>query len=129
MTITVDATGMRDAVAQRYREVVDDGFQAMLVDIERDAPRDTGAMTQTMTIEANDSETNAQRTIHAPQEYSSYQDVGVEGPIVPVNAKALRFVAKDGTVVFVKSTKGVPRTGWFSDPTGRFEDYLRGAMG
>lgn len=127
MTITVDTTGMRDAIRQRYTEVVVDAFQAMLLDMERDAPRDTGAMTQTMTIDANDGDTNVARTIHAPQEYSSYQDEGT-GPIYPVNAKALRFVAKDGTVVFVKSTRGVPRTGWFSDPTGRLEDYLRGAM-
>lgn len=134
MTVEVDASGLREAVHQRYTEVVDNAFQAMLVDMEAGAPRDTGLMTQSIEIAEDDGDSLIRRTIHAPQEYSSYQDEGTgiygpEGtPIVPVNAKVLHFVAKDGTEFFVRSVKGTPRTGWWSDTVAKLEDYLAAAM-
>lgn len=128
MTVAVaDLSGAREIIAQRFGQLADDGFQALLVDMEADAPRDTGAMTQTITVAEADTESTAVRTIHAPQEYSSYQDEGV-GPIYASPGKTLHFFLKDGTEVFVKSTKGVPRTGWWSDKVANLLDYLRGAM-
>jgi hypothetical protein len=125
--IDVDLSPMADAVRERYGQVIDDATQAMLLDMEENAPRDTGAMTQTITIDENDSDALLVRTLHAPQEYSSWQDEGT-GYIYPVNAKVLHFIAKDGTEVFAKFTRGVPSTGWWSEPTARFGDFLEAAM-
>lgn len=135
MTVIVDLSGALDKYRARASQVMDDAFQALLVDMEADAPRDTGLMTQSIEITTSDEDTRLARTIHAPQEYSSYQDegTGIYGPsgqpIVPVSAKVLHFVAKDGTEVFVRSVKGSPRTGWWSDKVARLGDYLQTAKG
>lgn len=129
----VDVSRAQTVLRDAYARVLDDGFQAMLLDMEANAPRDTGLMTQSIELSEADGETQIERTIRAPQEYSSYQDSGTgvyagEGRIYPVTAKALRFVAKDGTVVFVKSVAGTPRTGWWTDTVAKLGDYLRSAM-
>lgn len=127
MTVAIDATGMRDAVRSYYREVVDRATETMLADMERDAPRDTGNMTQTVELDERDTDERIVNLIRFPAEYASYQDEGVPGPIYPRNAKVLHFFLKDGTEVFVKSTRGVPRTGWFSDKFANWTDYLAAA--
>lgn len=129
MPVTIDSSPLREAVRDHFAKVADDAAQDMLGDMERDAPRDTGAMTQTIEIEEHDTETSITRLIRAPVEYASYQDQGVEGPILPVRAKALRFTAKDGTVVIVASTKGVPATHWWSEKIAKWSDYVARAMG
>lgn len=128
MTITVDSSPLREAVREHFARVADDAATEMLADMERDAPRLTGAMTQTIEVEEHDSDTSITRVIRAPAEYASWQDEGVEGPILPVRAKALRFVAKDGSVVFVKSTRGVPATHWWSEKIARWGEYVAKAM-
>jgi hypothetical protein len=134
MTVTADATGFKDDLREHFGRVLDDATQEMLGDMENDAPRDTGAMTQTITVEDSDSGDVLARTITAPQEYSSFQDTGTgiwigEGRIYPVNAKALRFTAKDGSVVIVKSVAGTPPTHWWSAKLERWSDYLARALG
>lgn len=130
MSVLVDSSALRDAVRQRAAERADDALQAMLLDMERNAPRDSGAMVNDITIDEADTDTRIVRRVRAPREYSSYQDegTGIYGPrgqrIEPVRAKALSFVTKDGTRVTVKSVAGTPRTGWFSDVMARWSDYL-----
>lgn len=132
MTVTVNDSA-REKVADAWGQVADDGFQAMLADMEADAPRDTGAMTQTLEVTADDGLTAVARKIHAPQGYSSFQDKGTgvyigEGRIYPRTAKVLRWVAKDGTVIYRRSVKGTPPTRWWSDKIAKLGDYLRAAM-
>lgn len=132
MTVTVEVEPMRAAVRDYYSTRVADAVQAMLADMEQNAPRDTGAMTQTVEITDADNDTTIARHLHFPQEYSSWQDEGTgeyagQGRIYPTTAKVLHFFLKDGTEVFVRSVKGTPRTGWFTDTFARWLDFLAAA--
>lgn len=136
MTVTVDISGLRQAVIDRNTQVADDAVQAMFLDMEANAPRDTGAMTQTMTVEVTDSgDRHIGRHIAAPAEYASYQDEGTgvygpEGtPIVPTNGKVLAFYwRKTGKVEFRASVLGSPATHWWSDRVSRWADYVAEAQ-
>lgn len=135
MTVVVDISGMRQSVIDRYTQVADDAVQAMFLDMENNAPRDTGEMTQTMTVEVDDSDRRIGRRIAAPAEHSSYQDegTGIYGPagtpIVPVSAKVLKFYwKKSGKVEFRASVLGSPATHWWSERVARWADYVAEAM-
>ena len=129
--ITVDATGLRDAVRQRYVEVMDDAFQALLVDLEETAPRDTGAMAEAITLSASDDgDTLLTRTIVSPAEYSSFVDEGTAPHRIEGNP-LLSFVGRDGTRVTVHFVDhpGTQRTGFWTDKVNDLQSYLLAAMG
>jgi len=129
MAVKVDPRGLQDAVRELFARRADDAVLAMLLDMEKDAPRRTGSMVNDITITENDSPTTIARHLRAPAEYASYQDEGVPGPILPVRVKALRFVASDGSEVFVKSTSGVPRTDWWTSKVTRWREYVARVIG
>lgn len=124
---TVDTTAAKAIVRDRYARLADEAFQAMLLEMEANAPRDQGTMTQTITLQAENGDDRITRSIHAPQEYSSYQDEGT-GPIYASPGHVLHFFLKDGTEVFARSTRGVPRTGWWTDVVSRLGDFLAAAL-
>lgn len=135
MTVTADSTAFLADIREHFAEVLDSATTDLLADMERDAPRDTGAMTQTIEVAESDSGDVLARTITAPAEYASYQDTGtgIYGPtgarIYPKTARFLVFTTKDGTKVFARSVAGTPRTGWWSDKLANWSDYLARAMG
>jgi hypothetical protein len=49
--MSVDTTGAREKIADAFRTVVDDGFTALLADMEAVAPRASGAMTQSIELQ------------------------------------------------------------------------------
>lgn len=139
MTITVDLAGAREKIRDRYIQVVDDAFAALTDDLRNNGPRsDEHVVTDSAPdhmveildlTEADDGVTRISRTIRSPADYSSYVDEGT--PPHRIEGKPLlAFTASDGTKVVVRYVNhpGTPRTGWWSDPTGRFRDYLDAAM-
>jgi hypothetical protein len=95
--------------------------------IAANAPRDTGALAQGTTVERTDGSDWIGWTIRTVADssegfdYATAQEEGTGiyrpggSPIVPVNAKALRFFwKKTGRIEFRVSVKGTPPTYFFS---------------
>jgi hypothetical protein len=131
--IDVDLSPMRDAVREHYAQVVDDGFQALMVDMNENGPRSDVAhdhMIDLVELTASeDGDTLISRTIHSPADYSSFVDSGTEPHRIDGNP-LLAFTAADGTRVIVRYVNhpGTARTGWWSDRTANLLDYLSSAM-
>lgn len=129
----VDVSGAQDVIRQRFAQLADDAFQALLLDLNEKAPRsdvDHDHMADLIELTASeDTDTSVSRTIHSPADYSSFVDEGT-GPHRIDGNPLLAFTASDGTRVVVRYVNhpGTTRTGWWSDPTGNLLEYLQAAM-
>lgn len=133
MTVTIDSTGLRERVIQRMNEVADDAVQAMFLEMDRDGPRDTGEMLNSLDVTNTENGEGGRigRHVACPVEYASFQDEGTgvygpEGtPIVPTTASVLVFYwAKTGRTMFLPSVQGSPATHWWSEKIARWGEYV-----
>lgn len=137
VTVTMDASGLREKLIDRMNVVADDAVESMFLDMARDAPRDTGNMTNSLDVVNTDNGEGGRvgRRVSCPVEYASWQDegTGVYGPagtpITPKSAKVLVFYwAKTGKVMYLPSVQGSPATKWWTSKIERWVDYVREAL-
>lgn len=126
----------RAALIERYDVLVDLAVEEMFAEMKSGAPRDTGAMTDTLNASPANSGFSIRRSVRAPQTYSTYQDegTGIYGPqgtpIVPRNAKVLAFYwRRTGKMMFLPRVMGSPATKWWSDVIKKWPDFIRRAVG
>lgn len=133
MTV-VDATGLTEAVVEFYNQLADDTCLALFDEMQTSpsTPKDTGAMTANLFFETTEDQPPVlERLLHAPEEYSSFQDVGTgvyigEGPITPTDSPVLVFFwKKTGKVEFRRSVLGTPPTNWWTSVVTLWPEYLR----
>ncbi len=135
MTVTADTTECRADLRAHFMRVADDATQAMFLDMADKAPRDTGEMTNTLTVDNEDSDTLIARRVGAPVEYASWQNEGTGiyaggGRIYPTNAKALHFYwRKMGVTVTFASVAGTPATHWWDNAIAKWPDFVAAALG
>lgn len=122
-------TGLDDFVLQLGKQILDAAAQAILDDMVRDAPVDTGELRDSAYGPTDIGDLAVVVGFTAPQ--ADFTDLGTSPhPILPVNAAYLRFYWEDGPngsgvytfdQVFHPGNEG---TSWFSDKVDLWDTYV-----
>jgi hypothetical protein len=134
VTVTIDATGLRDRVIARFSQVADDAVQAMIVDMSEHGPRSDEAhehMVDLVTVaDFADDAPHLSRHVVSPAEYSSYVDEGTEPHEIHGNPLLVFYWPKTGRTMFLPRVQhpGTSRTGWWTDTLARWPDFVAAAM-
>lgn len=105
-----EASALADDLAQRYRDV---NGPIILSIMRNECPVDTGVLRQQHSIDKTVRKRAGEYTItfRASPYWGVLVGMG-HGIIRPVRAKVLRFVTKQGKVVFTKKVRAVPGNPW-----------------
>lgn len=103
------AAAFRDELAQRYRDVTGPIILAMM---RNECPVDTGVLRQQHSIDQVRKVTGGYLIRFRASPYWGVFVSEGHGVIVPVKAKVLRFVTKQGKVVFTRRVRAVAANPW-----------------
>lgn len=134
--MSVDLSGLRSEIRRHARALVETAAAEVAEVATAAAPIRTGELRASRlgpdVVDDTDQRIVARVSFHAPQ--AGWTDEGTRGPYVirAKNAKVLRFIGRDGEVVFRRfvTHPGIRAQHWFAQPMqGRWDEALARAAG